>query len=586
MVKTRVDPITVELIRQALEAIVYEMGVALIRSAYSTNIKERRDCSCALFDEAGHLIALAEHIPIHLGSMQGLMSEIAHNIKDWNIKPKDVIIANDPYHGGGSHLPDVTLIQPFFFKDELLGFIANIAHWADVGGRTPGVGTAGDSTEILQEGIRIPPTHIVKEGVMQEELLELLLLNMRNRSERFGDFRAQIASLLLGERRLKELYLHYDGEQIKESILDNYNYSERMLRNKITEIPEGNYKFLDYMDDDGIVQKPLKIRVKIKVKHGLKPTLTLDFSGTDPQTAGGINMVKAALFATVFYTVKAIIAPDIPFNAGFARPIHIFSPKKSLVNAREPSAVGGRTDTCQRVADVIIGALYQAIPQKVIAASNGATTAVIFGGTEALSGKDFVYIEAIGGGMGARSFKDGMDGVQVHITNTSNLPIEAMELEYPFQVMEYALVNDSGGPGTFRGGMAIRKEFKALKPILFSAHSDRHKIRPWGLNEGLPGACGKFILNPGRSNQKVLPSKISGVLINENDILRIITAGGGGYGTPLERDPEKVKKDNILEKVSKDQALNSYGVVIDETREIDQSATVRLRKKMRIIKED
>ncbi|MEA1979040.1 MAG: hydantoinase B/oxoprolinase family protein, partial [Chloroflexota bacterium] len=535
-----IDPITSEVVYKTLRTIVEEMGVALIRSAYSTNIKERRDCSCGVFSRDGELIALAEHIPIHQSSMQGLVSKVALEMLEWDFREGDVVIANDPYRGGGSHLPDVTLLRPVFYRDELVAFVSNIAHWSDVGGREPGVGTAGDSTELLQEGLRIPPLKIVKCGELQRDLLEVIFLNMRNRSEREGDFRAQIASLKLGDRRLIELIDRYGFQTFEKCFEEYLDYSENWLRNALLEIPDGKFVFLDAMDDDGVHSDPLPICITVEVASIPKPHITFDFSGTSNQAAGGINMVWSALLATVFYSVKAIVAPDVPSNAGFQRPIQVRAPKGCLVNAIEPAAVGGRTDTCQRVVDVIMGALSQAIPERVIAASNGATTAIIFGGRRDLTGKDFVYVEALGGGMGARSAKDGMDGVQVHITNTSNLPIEAMEMEYPLRVLHYGLVTDSGGAGKFRGGLSIRKDIQALADLVFSAHADRHRLSPWGLFKGGPGGRGQFILNPETPSERQIPSKISGVILHQGDVLRAQTAGGGGVGDPLDRDPESV----------------------------------------------
>jgi N-methylhydantoinase B len=571
-----VDPITAEVLGNALQSIAEEMGVALVRSAYSTNIKERRDCSCALFDPRGQLIALAEHIPVHLGSMQGLMGELVTRFGD-QMRPGDAFIANDPFRGGGSHLPDITLVRPVFQQGCLVAYVANIAHWADVGGRWPGGGTAGDATEIFQEGLRIPPTRIMTGDRLRQELVNLLLSNMRDREERLGDLRAQIASLNLGERRLLELFQRYGSELMEACIAELLDYSERRLRHALLGLPEGVYSFTDHLDDDGVGEEPLPICVQVTISHQPQPSINFDFSGTAPQAAGGVNMVWPALLATVMYAVKAVVAPDVPPNAGFQRPIHIHAPSGSLVNASEPAAVGGRTDTCQRVVDTILGALAQATPERVVAASTGATTAVIFGGTAALSSRDFVYVEALGGGMGARATRDGMDGVQVHITNTSNLPVEAMELEYPLRVLCYELVPDSGGPGRYRGGLAIRKEYQALAPLLFSAHSDRHRIAPWGLEGGEPGARGRFTLNPGTAREQVIRSKVSGVLVRQGDVLRVQTAGGGGFGSPLERDPESVARDCALGKVSHEQARQVYGVVVTSEGAVDREATEALR---------
>ena len=580
------DPITTEVVGNAFQSIAEEMGVALIRSAYSTNIKERRDCSCAVFSSDGGLISLAEHIPIHLGSMQGLMTEIAQNLNNWELSPGDVIIANDPYRGGGSHLPDIALLKPVFYQNTKVAFVSNIAHWSDVGGRSPGVGTAGDSTEILQEGVRIPPLCIVSKSKVRNDLLELLLLNMRDRRERLGDFRAQFAALQLGERRLHELFDRFGTKTIASSIAELHAYSERCLRTAMKEIPQGTYCFTDQMDDDGVSDKPLDVQVSVTISHTSKPSITFDFTGTSAQAAGGINMVWPALLATIFYSVKAIIAPDIPLNEGFQRPIRIKAPEGSLVNAKEPAAVGGRTDTCQRVVDAILGALSQIIPERVVAASNGATTAIIFGGTKALSGRDFVYVEALGGGMGARASKDGMDGVQVHITNTSNLPIEAMEMEYPLRVLHYGLVPNSGGPGKYRGGLSIRKDIQALAPVLFSAHSDRHIIPPWGLNGGISGGIGRFLLNPNTSEEKQIASKVSDVLVSAGDVISVRTAGGGGFGSPLERAPELVANDYLQGKIAIQEARDCYGVALSEEGKVNHKTTLILRGQMNIRKDD
>lgn len=576
-----VDPIVAEVIGNALQTVAEEMGVALIRTAYSTNIKERKDCSCAVFAPDGRLLALAEHIPIHLASMQGLMTEIVAERDRWALRAGDVIMANDPYRGGGSHLPDVTLAQPVFYQDQLIAFVLNIAHWSDVGGRSPGAGTAGDSTEVLQEGVRIPPIRIMNGAELRKDLLELLLLNMRGREERLGDFRAQIASLRLGEQRVIELFERYGRETIAGAVSELLDYSERRLRHALSEIPAGTYHFNDALDDDGISDEPLPIKATVTVVHEPRSAITLDFTGTAPQGAGGVNMVWSALLATVYYAVKAVVAPEVPPNSGFQRPIEIRAPAGTLVNAREPAAVGGRTDACQRVVDVLMGAFSQAVPERVVAASNGATTAIIFGGTAVLSGADFVYVEALGGGLGARQMKDGMDGVQAHVTNTSNLPIEAMELEYPLRVLRYGLVQDSGGPGRFRGGLSIRKDLQALAPMLFSAHSDRHRIRPWGLERGLPGGRGRFVLNPGTPREKQIRSKVSGLLVEMGDVLSAQTAGGGGFGSPLAREPNLVLVDYIQGKISREQAWDAYGVVLDEKSEtVDHVATDARRRQL------
>lgn len=564
------DVITTEVLFNALLSIADEMSVALVRSAYSTNIKERKDCSCAIFNQRGHLIALAENIPIHLGSMQGLMNKICSDLRSMELQAGDLIMANDPYLGGGSHLPDITLVKPVLYQSKLVAFVTNIAHWTDVGGRIPGVGTAGDSTEIFQEGLRIPPTRIMRRDAIQEDVVEFVMSNMRNSKEREGDLRAQIASLNLGERRIKELYQEYGEEKITDITKEISDYSERWLRKALKDIPEGIFSFTDMMDDDGVVEEPLPIKVTITISHRPKPSILFDFTGTSSQATGGINMVRQALLATVNFAVKAIFAPDVPINEGFQRPIRIHAPDRSLVNASPPAAVGGRTDTCQRVVDTIMGALAQAAPDRVTAASNGATTAIIFAGTKKLSGSDFIYVEALGGGMGARFTKDGMDGVQVNITNTSNLPVEALEMEYPLRILRYELIPDSGGAGRYRGGLAIRKDIQALAPVVFSAHADRHLHPPWGLKGGLPGKPGRFLLFSGRHGPKRIKSKVSGIKIRKGEVLSAQTAGGGGYGPPFRRAPEKIQRDYMMGKISRAQARNDYGVILSKKGKINQ----------------
>jgi len=528
----KIDVITSEVVLNACLSLTEEMSVALVRSAYSTNIKERRDCSCALFDSRGRLAALAENIPVHLGSMQGLMTEVRRDLKKWSLRPGDVIMANDPFLGGGSHLPDVTLLRPVYHRDRLIAFVANIAHWADIGGRVPGGGTAGDSTEIFQEGLRIPPLKIMKGNLLQKDILSFILSNVRNTQEREGDLRAQLSALQLGEQRLKALCREYGEAGFNKVTNALLEYSERWLRGELRNIPPGVFSFEDVMDDDGVGYEPLPIKVGVTVRHRARPGITFDFTGTSPQARGGINMVVQALRATVNYAVKAIIAPDVPINEGFERPIRIKAPLGSLVNARPPAAVGGRTDTCQRVVDTIMGALS------------------------------------------ARAAKDG---VQVHITNTSNLPVEALETEYPLRVLRYELVRDTGGAGRFRGGLAIRKDIQTLVPVLFSAHSDRHRVPPWGLRGGRAGKPGRFTLVSASGRSKRIKSKVSGLKLEENDIFRIQTAGGGGFGPPGRRDAKSIQRDLRNGKISRAEARKYHGVVLGLSGRtaVGESKTVR-----------
>lgn len=578
MVTLKVDPVTVEVLGNALLSTAEEMGVTLVRTSYSTNIKERKDCSTAIFNAKGETVAQAAAIPIHLGSMLGICEEILKKYPLEQIAEGDMFIANDPYNGGGTHLPDITIAQPVFFDGELVAFVANIAHHSDVGGRVAG-SSSGDCTSIFQEGIRIPPVKLMNKGELNEEILELILLNCRTPRERMGDLWAQIASNKIGAKRVKEILAKYGKPVFEEGIKELFAYSERKIRYGIEQIPDGIYEFVDYLDDDGIEMEktalPIKLQIEIKGGH-----IRLDFTGTCGQVKGGINVVKTALLATVYYALKAIIDPEIPSNAGYYRAIEVLAPQGTIVNAVPPAAVGGRTDTCQRIVDVIFGALAQAVPDRVVAGCNSAVTTVLFSGFDNDRQQFFVYPESLGGGLGARPFKDGMDGVHVHVTNSSNLPIECLEMEYPLLMERCELRIDSGGPGKYRGGLGIRRDYRILQEMEFASHADRQKIPPWGLFGGMSGDGGRFVIDPGSPQEQVLKSgKVSEVLLKPGQVLSAQSPGSGGYGLPTERDPQLVLMDVLEEKVSPQVARDVYKVVIDiYNRRIDHEATEKLRQ--------
>lgn len=576
-VKPKVDPITVEVLGNALLSIAEEMNVTLVRTAYSTNIKERKDNSTAIFNAKGETIAQAAAIPVHLGSMLGICEEVLKKYSMDDIHPGDMFIANDPYNGGGTHLPDITIAQPVFVDGKLVAFVANIAHHSDVGGRVAG-SSSGDCTSIFQEGIRIPPIKLVNRGEVNKEILDMILLNCRTPRERRGDLWAQIASNKIGEKRVLEVISKYGLETYQEGMEEMLAYSERKIRHGISQIPDGVYEFTDYLDDDGIElwKESLPIKVKVIVEGD---SIHLDFTGSCPQVKGGINVVKTALQATVYYALKAIIDPEIPSNAGYYRAIGVSAPEGTIVNAIPPAAVGGRTDTCQRIVDVIFGALAQAVPNQVVAGCNSAVTTVLFSGFDPKKGSFFVYPESLGGGLGARPVKDGMDGVHVHVTNSSNLPIECLEMEYPLMMERCELVKDSGGSGTYRGGLGVQRNYKILEPMEFASHADRQKIPPWGLFGGKDGKGGRFIINPGTDQENILKSgKVSEVPLQPGDILSAQTPGSGGYGCPLERDPQAILEDVLEDKVSIKTAEEDYKVVIDlKNKCVDWEKTKELR---------
>ena len=551
----KLDPVTIEVIRNQIQSAVEEMAIALMKSAYSTNIKERRDLSAAVFDSTGRSVVQGEHLPLHLGSMLGLVKYILKRYPREKIYPGDIFVSNDPYVGGGSHLPDVAMAAPVFVNDRLVLFVGNIAHHADVGGASPG-SMAGDMTEIYQEGLRIPPIKIFEKGKRVEDVFDLILLNVRVPKERIGDYLAHFASLRLGIRRLENLYTKWGAMQIEEAMGSILDATEQHVRAALTQVPDGEYDFEDYLDDDGFGNENLVIRVKVIVSGD---EIVLDFNGTSPQVKGNVNISYSGIQATVAYTLKCLIGPDIPSNEGFYRPIKIVAPEGLLVNSTFPAATASRAQACQRVVDVIIGALAPAIPEKAVAAANGSNTAVTFYGKKPESNEYYIYIETYGGGFGGRAHKDGKDGVQVHITNTSNLPIEALEPEYPLFIEAYSLVPDSGGPGRYRGGLGLRRDIRIIGHTSeISAQAERFKIKPWGLFGGGDGQTGNIVLGPDTQTCRTLASKISSVEVNEGQVLRIQTPGGGGCGSPQERPRHLIERDLREGKISLDHARKYY----------------------------
>src|SRR5215471_6473850 len=401
------DRITLEVIGSALLTVAEEMGAALIRASYSTNIKERRDCSTAIFDARGRVIAQAEHIPMHLGSLLGTVEEILRRYPIQELAPGDMFVVNDPYSGGGTHLPDINLVAPVFAGNEPFGFVANIAHHADRTGER--------IRNIWDEGLRIPPIRLIERGRLREDVMELLLANFAVPDERRGDFRAQLAVNRLGERRLGELVARWGPATVRAACDELLAWGERKIRAAITAVPDGVYRFTDALDDDGVGDTPVPIAVAVTVEGDV---MRLDFAGSGPESRGDLNVVRGALLATVYYAVKAVLDPTIPANGGFYRAISVDAPEGTIVSARPPAPVAWRTQTCQRIADVVLGALAQIVPERVPAAGNGANCAMVFSGVDAAGGKPYVYLETLAGGAGGTIEGDGMDAVQVHVTNT------------------------------------------------------------------------------------------------------------------------------------------------------------------------
>nr|WP_263326383.1 hydantoinase B/oxoprolinase family protein [Neobacillus sp. Marseille-Q6967] len=556
----QVDAITLEIVGNVLLSIAEEMGVTLVKTAYSTNIKERKDCSTAVFDAKGNMISQAEYVPMHLGSMLDVVNQILKRYPLESIKPGDMFVTNDPYSGGGTHLPDISMVSPVFVDDQLVGFVANIAHHSDIGGMVPG-SVAANSTTIYQEGLRIPLVRICREGELVRDSYDFITLNTRTPVERQGDLDAQIASNIAGAKRMSDVARKYGPEFFAECTSALLDYAEDLMRAGIRTFPNGSYTFEDYLDDAGPnSDSPVLIRTTVTIDDD---TAYVDFTGTSEQVTGPLNMTFSGLLTTVFYCFKAIAGQSVFANHGIYRALNVTAPEGSIVNCKLPVPVGQRIDTAQRVVDVILGALAQVAPDRVLAACNSVVTSAIFSGTNPNTNNYFVYLETIAGGSGAHSRGDGLSGVQVHMTNTSNLPVEALEREYPILIERYQLRKDSGGAGLFRGGLGIQRDFRILTDGLnYTGLGERHKFSPWGIEGGKEGAPGSFWFAKNGEELKQLRSKISGVDLNKGDLISVCSPGSGGYGDPLKRPVEVVLKDVQEGKVSMEKALADYGVKI------------------------
>ena len=548
------DPIELEIFKNIYHSIAEEMGAALRRTAFSPNIKERRDYSCAIFDAQGEVIAMGDHMPVHLGSMP---MSVRAAIESFELDPGDVVMLNDPFRGG-THLPDITLVAPVYIdgrqqrgqdaaaKRRRLGarkssrhpdfFVASRAHHADVGGTYPG--SMGLCREIYQEGLRIPPVRIVRAGRMERDVLALLLNNVRTPDEREGDLGAQIAACHTGAERLREICRRYGLQRARTAARELLDYSEQLMRAFLARVPAGMYQAEDFMDSDGISDKSVKIRVAVKFAGGTKggraargSAAMVDFTGTDPQVEGSINAVEAITYSACFYVFRCLLQDDVPATAGLMRPIRVVAPSGTLVNARPPAAVaGGNVETSQRIVDVLLRALAAAIPGRIPAAASGTMNNVTIGGANPRTGEPFAYYETIAGGMGARPTKSGVSGVHTHMTNSLNTLAEALEYSYPLRVREYALRRGSGGAGEHRGGDGVVREIEVLTDVEVTLLADRRKRGPWGLSGGREGAPGRTCVLRRDGRAEELPGKFN-VRLNKGERIRIESSGGGGWGT-------------------------------------------------------
>ena len=516
----RYDPIELELFKNIFISISEEMAAVLGRTALSPNIKERKDFSCALFNDRGETLAQGSHIPVHLGAMPLSVRAAMESVR---FEEGDLVILNDPYRGG-THLPDITCVSPVFVRGKLGFFAANRAHHSDVGGMTPG--SMPLAQEIFQEGLIIPPLKLVRKGKIDNDILALILSNVRTPDERRGDILAQVAANGIGRRRLLETIERYGSAKVARYGRLVQDYAERVLRETIRSIPDGTYVFSDVLDDDGISDRPVRIGVEIEVRGD---SAVVDFSSSAPQVSGSVNANFAVTCSAVLYVFRSLVSEDIPFNTGLLRPLKIVAPKGLIVNAEFPAAtVGGNVETSQRIVDVLLGALAKALPGRVPAASSGTMNNVAFGGRDPTRERSFAYYETIGGGMGASPARDGLSGVHTHMTNSLNTPVEALENYLPVRIRRYGLRPDSGGRGRFKGGEGIVREYEFLVKSQLTIISERRKFPPYGLEGGRAGAVGRnTLIRKGR--ETVLGSKIN-LRVEPGDILRVETPGGGGYG--------------------------------------------------------
>ncbi len=548
-----VDRFTIEIIRNAAIFASEEMGVVLRNTAYSPNIKDRLDHTCSILTPSGELAAQAEHIPVHLGSMAiGVKNTLDYLKKEGTyLEPGDIIMVNDPYIAG-THLNDITLLKPVYSNEKLVAIVADKAHHVDVGGFVPG-SLGGNVSELLQEGVVIPPVKIAERGKLRKDLIKIIAENVRTPEYFKGDLRAQIAALNVGERRILELVGKYGVNILLEAWDEILGYTERYTKNRIRSLGRfGRFEAEDYLE---LNDRILKLKVLLEIKGSGE--ITVDFSGTDEQVEAPINAVYGVTVAATSFAIKSVIDPEMPVNHGFYRAVNIFAPLGTIVNPKKPVPVsGGNTETSQRIADVVFRALAKVFPERVPAASCGTMTNVTMGGVT--DERRWAFYETIGCGSGGRPSSDGIDGVHTNMTNTLNTPIERIEADYPVIMVEYRLRKDSEGSGTFRGGLGITRAFKLAKgKATITVLAERCKTSPWGLKKGLPGERAKHYVIKKDGSVIELECKES-ITIEEGDIVYINTPGGGGYGDPCKRKREFILKDLDEERISLERARSKY----------------------------
>jgi N-methylhydantoinase B len=566
------DPVEVEVFKNLYHSIAEEMGAALRRTSFSPNIKERRDYSCAVFDSAGQVIAMGDHMPVHLGSMP---MSVAAAVEQCVLEPGDVVMLNDPFRGG-THLPDITLVMPVYVRDGARRvkssgrgrrpsaktpdfYVASRAHHADVGGTYPG--SMGPCREIYQEGLRIPPVKIMRGGKIVADVLAILLNNVRTPEEREGDLGAQMAACQTGAQRLGEICERYGIARAKQAAAALLVYSEEMMRAFLRTIPPGRYQAEDFLDDDGVDDKPVRIAVTIDVKASAarrkadrrsasqrktSAPVTIDFTGSAAQVQGAMNAVEAITYSACFYVFRCLLRDDVPATSGLMRPVRVIAPSGTVVNAKPPAAVaGGNVETSQRIVDVLLKALAQAIPDRIPSAAAGTMNNLTIGGIDFRTGEPFAYYETIAGGMGARPTKDGVSGVHTHMTNSLNTPAEALEYAYPIRLRQYSLRPGSGGAGLHTGGDGIVREIEVLTDAQVTLLADRRSRGSYGLAGGADGSPGRTVIVRRDGSAETIPGKTS-IRLRSGERVRIQSPGGGGWGQS-EIQPRRARRQSSLQ---------------------------------------
>lgn len=574
------DPVTLQVVNQRLQSIADEMQTVLCRSAFSSIIKEAQDASAGLFDREGGAIAQAAALPGHLGTLGPAVKRVLAIFPAHEMSPGDVFCFNDPYQGG-THLPDFTVIIPVFSGGEVVALSVTMAHHQDVGGAAPG-STPPNVTEIFAEGIRLPPVRLYVRGEPNRDVLEILKLNTRTPDFLQGDLRAQLAAGNIGRRRLEALFEEYGRDALRQVFHDLLDYAERLTRLAIEAVPDGRYTFEDFLDHDGIeLDRPIKIRATVEIRGS---SFHVDFTGTGAQAKGPMNSVEASTLSAVYYVVRTLAGAAVPNNQGVYRPVEVYAPPGTIVNPEHPAPVGCRTHTMKRTADVLLGALAQALPGQLPAASSGQVAVMFVGGRHRDTGNPFVTFIGVpfAGGMGARPSKDGLDVVATDLNNEMNIPVEACEMSYPMQFEYLHLWPDSGGPGRQRGGLGYTARCRWLGDrAVLSQRRDRHDFAPWGVEGGKPAPTCRTNVIRQDGRVEALPSKIL-THLDPGDAIEIYTTGGGGYGDPLDRDPRAVLDDVIDGRVSVESAERDYGVVAEWTAKVvDVAATASRRRSLR-----